>query len=166
MVQNFSEIIITVRRKNDEKEFGRIVQMLLTLIFSRLGFEIIECKLSGRPDIKVLKNSERYALEVKAPCANVTLSSEDIKGTIVEGFEPLIAIFYTASVEPKWFILDARKIQPGKYIVPSLEQYHVKHLEDEINEELPSTTRIYKEDIITGENALLKVVKEKISLFL
>lgn len=159
---NENEVLEYIFRKFNERELGRLFQSILAIILLRLKFKIIEYKSSGRPDLKIIRNSERYSIEVKASKHNqIILTQNDLMGVIIRDFIPLIAIFHFILTQPKWLILDATKLHAGKHFIPSLQRYSFLDLENEVNREFYPTLHIYKDDIKKGEEVLLKKVKEK-----
>lgn len=152
-------------QKFDEKTLGRIFQLMLSLTLLRLGFKIIECKLSGRPDIEAIKNLRRYSIEVKISKTDyIILKNTDLNGVMIENFTPIIAVFWYNLINPKWLILDAKQLRSGKLYIPTLESNSIKKLENDVNEEFPSILSIHWESIKSGEKKLLVKFKEELLL--
>jgi Holliday junction resolvase len=146
----------------NEKTLGKIFQLILSFILLRLGFSIIEYKSSGRPDIKVVRNKEKYSIEVKISKTDwIVLKNTDLQGVFIENFTPVIAVFSYNSIESKWLILNAKKIKAGRHYILTLEGNSIKNLEKEINNELPYTLNIYWKDLRNGGKSLLEKLKEE-----
>jgi len=145
--------------------FGFICQLILGFTFIDLGFKILEFKLSGRPDMIVKKDTEVYAIEVKAPVENdVVFAKEDIEGVIETNYKPLLAILSYPEADVKWIIIDAKLMRPGKFNKISLERYSIKQIENDVSNAFPCTFEKYYEIAKSyGIKNLHNVLKKGIS---
>lgn len=137
------------------RTFGSICQLLLGLTFVDLGFRVLECRLTGRPDLIVQKDVENYAIEVKASVVTeVVIKQEDIDGVVGTEHKAILAILSYPEVETKWIIIDARLVHAGRLNKISLEKYSLNQIESAVSNAFPSTLQKYYETAKKGVRAL------------
>jgi len=147
-----------LEKKHGASEFGRICQIYLGITFKELGFQVPICQLSGRPDVRVEKNKERYEIEIKAPISNeISLKSDDLRGVKVHGYIHVIAVLLYPEPEPKWIAVNADKVKAGRYPKSYLFLYSIKPLERKINKVFPTVVKKYYYNALVGTSSLKRV---------
>lgn len=143
-------------------EFGRICQVFLAISLKKAGYKV-RSQLVARPDITARKNSEIYIIEAKAPVQEkVTIKKEDLEGIKDLGGKPVFAILLYPEVEPKWIILDAEKLHPGRFQKRYLKEISVgiESLEQEINKIFIEIVEEYYDYAVKGgSESLVHILK-------
>jgi len=161
MVVSFYEAYIRLKdleTKHGPSEFGRVCQILLGITLKKLGFETPIFQLAGRPDIRAVKKSEDYVIEVKATVdRKVTIKEEDLEGIRKQKGIPILAILLYPEPESKWIILKAQLVSCGEIYKTSLHKYSIKPLENKINKTFLSILEKYYEYAMEGTSSIKRI---------
>ncbi|WP_287152432.1 hypothetical protein [Candidatus Solincola tengchongensis] len=155
-------------RERHGKEFGKVVQKLLALTFTELGYRLAEERAVQGVDIDVLceKSGRKMSFEVKT-CQGerVSIAEKDVEGLRtrheVDGYEPYFAfLFRPHYIAEGWIIVPGDRIKRGEYSSLRLASWDVGALSERINEEFSRTVERTYKDLIScapgGAQALLK----------
>ena len=154
-------LLDSINKKFGPHDFGRLCQIFLGVTFKNMGYTISLFQLSGRPDMIIVKNNNGFCIEVKAPtCTEVTLKKEDIDGVRNQGYPPVICVNTYPEVKPIWLFLDANRMKAGTFRSSSLEKYHLKQIQDEINRVFPKILEKYHENSLNGVDSLRRILDE------
>lgn len=142
-------------------EFGRVSQILLCEAFRNLHFNVLICQLSGRPDIRAQKGREKYEIEVKTSLnENILIKLSDLKGVQASGYRRIIAVLTYPATDPKWLVLDADKLEPGRYAKATFSESSLYKLDSRINRSFVEVVHQHYESAVEGSsklrNALVK----------
>ena len=145
---------------HNPSNFGRVNQALLSIAFQKAGFTVSHFQGTGRPDFIADKNSERYAIEVKAPVSEkVSLSKGDISGVENLGHKPILAILTFPSPESRWLFIETYKLSPKTYPKNEIERFSILNLENKISPYFLSAIEENKEKATVGAPALQSMVE-------
>lgn len=149
-----------LEEKYGPRGFGRVCQVLLGLTFKELNFIVSLFQQVGRPDIIAIRGHDKYAIEVKTAIADmITIKEKDLNGIKSSGHYPVLAVLLYPSAEPKWLMVDAKKMHEGRFYKVELEQYSIKFLGKEINITFPIVVKKYYEIAENSISALRQMVK-------
>ena len=132
------EILDEIKSVYDKKNiYGKIAQKLLVITFERLHFTVEPHEIEGL-DIRAVKGTEKYALEVKTTEkveGSFTLGEKDIKWIPEmqkQGYKTGYAVLLHISTE-NWIVGSSHGMKAGTNSVPKLRSQSFAHLENEIN---------------------------------
>lgn len=130
--------------KHGAHEFGKICQILLGICLLRLKFRIQIFQLSGRPDIVAIRNTKKFAFEVKTQSTSVaTIKPEDIKGVKEYPEYAIIAVLSYPDLDCSWIPTKADDIKAGKWPISFLKQHSILPLGNELNAVFPKVLEEY-----------------------
>ena len=118
--------------------FGKIMQKLLALAFSELGYRNIVERGTQGVDIDITSGQTKFAVEAKVTeGTSIVISSDNIqalKERGYDGYEPLIVVLQLAPLE-NWECarLAADEIPTGEILIESLRRWRIKDLETKLS---------------------------------
>lgn len=155
------ENLKSLYEEHGPQEFGRICQALLERVLEhRLNYEVRIRKVE-RPDIQAVRGDVKLNIEVKAQeQPEFSISRRDLDGVNTQvdtDFTPVIAIL-DFSLAPKWLLLDAEHLRPGRYNKLAARIHILEDISEEINAVFPDVlVECFQSALRSGSTAIRSV---------
>jgi hypothetical protein len=157
-------ILALVQQLNDKfgaQELGQIMQTLLALTFQGAGFHVLKNAV-GVPDLLAYREETPpgYAIEAKTGDTTITLSPRDLQGVVSNGRTPIVAAFFLADPAPRWWIVDARSLQPRTYRRYEIATKPPVDVGFRVNEHFPMILAKHFSAAIEGQGPLARLLTQ------
>jgi Holliday junction resolvase len=148
--------VLTMLKRIEEHwpfDSPKIIEKLLAISFDqeRGGFDVISRSVQG-VDIEMVRQEERYALEVKTTTGHcVSIDKRDIEGLQQkarnDAYTPLIGALRISLLE-NWVLACADRIQAGEYTPRRLALFSVPKLESIANKQFERAVLELGEEVL------------------
>lgn len=138
------------------QSFGRVMQKLLAHTFRQRGYWVMSNAV-GVPDFVAVRpgSTDGYAVEVKtAQGRALQLKERELKAVQMAEHTPIIAVLLFPDIDPRWLLLDARKLRVGSFDPIRLARVPSVSVGFAIDDEFKCTLAEFHDAAMTSSYAL------------
>ncbi len=147
-------LLTALHERHGSQVFGQQMQRMLAQVFRRAGYTVTSNAV-GVPDFVASRGTPPvgYAVEAKTG-THVILSERELAGIRASAHTAVVAVLLFPDFDPRWLLLDGRRIAAGMHPGHRLQREPVVALDFDANAEFRRVLAAFHEAALEGSRVL------------